>query len=93
MFGEVDFDPRRAHAAVGLAEQLEALGAAVAAGKVRRVGLSNETPWGLATACHLGAPRHLAVLSTWCVGDDPLFPAPRLGYCNQKTRALAKPCV
>ena len=56
MFGEVDYDPRRAYTSVGLAEQLNALGAAVAAGKVRRVGLSNETPWGLTTACHLGAP-------------------------------------
>ena len=56
MFGEVDYDPGRAYASVGLAEQLDALGAAVAAGKVRRVGLSNETPWGLITACHLGAP-------------------------------------
>lgn len=57
MFGEVDYDPRRAYAAVGLEEQLEALGGAVAAGKVARVGLSNETAWGLMTACRLGAPR------------------------------------
>ena len=28
-------------------EQLDALGRAVAAGKVRHIGLSNETPWGL----------------------------------------------
>lgn len=62
MFGEVDYDPRRAYASVGLAEQLDALGAAVAAGKVRRVGLSNETPWGLTTACHLGAPLTLPAL-------------------------------
>lgn len=54
MFGEVDYDPRRAYAAVGLEEQLEALAAALAAGKLRRVGLSNETPWGLMTACQLG---------------------------------------
>lgn len=54
MFGEVDYDPQRAYAAVGLEEQLGALGAALAAGKLRRVGLSNETPWGLMTACHLG---------------------------------------
>jgi len=56
MFGELHYDPARAYAAVGLEEQLEALGSAVAAGKVRAVGLSNETAWGLTTACHLGAP-------------------------------------
>ena len=61
MFGEVDYDPLKTYAAVGLEEQLEALGAAVAAGKLRRVGLSNETPWGLMTACHLGTTWRLVI--------------------------------
>lgn len=52
MFGEVDFDPGAAYPAVASVEQqLEALAAAVAAGKVRAVGLSNETPWGLMRFC------------------------------------------
>lgn len=52
MFGEVDFDPGAAYpAAASVEQQLEALAAAVAAGKVRAVGLSNETPWGLMRFC------------------------------------------
>jgi aryl-alcohol dehydrogenase-like predicted oxidoreductase len=39
---------------VPLEEQLEALGRAVAAGKVRHVGVSNETPWGLMRCLNLG---------------------------------------
>jgi aryl-alcohol dehydrogenase-like predicted oxidoreductase len=35
-------------------EQLEALGDAVRAGKIRYIGLSNETPWGLSKCLHLG---------------------------------------
>ena len=35
MFGDLDFDPSMAYAACPLEEQLEALGRAVAAGKVR----------------------------------------------------------
>jgi aryl-alcohol dehydrogenase-like predicted oxidoreductase len=65
MFGELHYDPARAYAAVGLEEQLEALGDAVAAGKVRAVGLSNETAWGLTAACHLGAPRGAPGARAW----------------------------
>jgi N-acetyltransferase 10 len=48
MFGDTAFDPRADYGdAEPLAAQLAALGALVAEGKVRAVGLSNETPWGL----------------------------------------------
>ncbi|KAI8476768.1 MAG: Aldo/keto reductase [Monoraphidium minutum] len=47
MFGDVDYDPSCAYPSAPLEDQLEALGRAVDAGKVRHVGLSNETPWGL----------------------------------------------
>lgn len=51
MFGDTDFDPGMAYASSPIEEQLEALAAAVRAGKVRHVGLSNETPWGLMKFC------------------------------------------
>ncbi|KAL3137096.1 hypothetical protein ABBQ32_006680 [Trebouxia sp. C0010 RCD-2024] len=54
MFGEVDFQPVNSYSSVPLEEQLGALSAAVAAGKVRHVGLSNETAWGLTRFCQLG---------------------------------------
>ena len=54
MFGDTMYDPAQDYSAVPLEEQLMALGKAQAAGKVRHIGLSNETPWGLMTCCHLG---------------------------------------
>ncbi|MEW5309584.1 MAG: hypothetical protein WDW38_001464 [Sanguina aurantia] len=53
MFGDVDFDPSCSYTSVPLEEQLRALGDAVAAGKIRHVGLSNETAWGLMRCCAL----------------------------------------
>ncbi|GLC63420.1 hypothetical protein PLESTF_000034300 [Pleodorina starrii] len=51
MFGDSEYDPSYAYdSAAPLEEQLEALGRAVREGKVRFVGLSNETPWGLCKA-------------------------------------------
>lgn len=54
MFGEVDFRPAHSYTSVPLEEQMGALSAAVAVGKVRHVGLSNETAWGLTKFCQLG---------------------------------------
>mmetsp|Transcript_14214 Transcript_14214/g.41381 ORF Transcript_14214/g.41381 Transcript_14214/m.41381 type:complete len:484 (-) Transcript_14214:91-1542(-) len=47
MFGDVEYDVSYRFSAVPLEEQLDALGEAVRQGKIRHVGLSNETPWGL----------------------------------------------
>ncbi|XP_027345069.1 uncharacterized protein LOC113857412 [Abrus precatorius] len=47
MFGETKYDPVRQYSSISIDEQLEALGTAVKAGKIRYVGLSNETPYGL----------------------------------------------
>ena len=54
MFGEVDFKPANAYSSVPIEEQMEALTKAVNAGKVRQIGLSNETAWGLTRFCQLG---------------------------------------
>ncbi|KAJ0975655.1 hypothetical protein J5N97_017620 [Dioscorea zingiberensis] len=47
MFGETEYDPSRQYSSVPIEEQLDALGRAVDAGKIRYIGLSNETPYGL----------------------------------------------
>ena len=47
MFGERLYDPSRAYTSTPIPEQLEALQRAVEQGKVRSIGLSNESPWGL----------------------------------------------
>lgn len=57
MFGEVQYHPENAYASVPLEEQLEALVAAQRCGKIRRIGLSNETPWGLMEFCRLSEKR------------------------------------
>ena len=60
-FGAVYFDPSKDKEFSSIREQLEAFGGLVRAGKVRHIGLSNETPWGLSEfvrlADELGLPR------------------------------------
>jgi len=46
-FGALYFEPHKDKAYSSVHEQLDALGGLVKAGKVRHIGLSNETPWGL----------------------------------------------
>ncbi|XP_050110697.1 uncharacterized protein LOC126589455 isoform X1 [Malus sylvestris] len=47
MFGETEYDPTRQFCSIPIEEQLDALGRAVDSGKIRYVGLSNETPYGV----------------------------------------------
>jgi aryl-alcohol dehydrogenase-like predicted oxidoreductase len=47
MFGATNYDVAQEHDTVPIAEQLQALADLVKAGKVRHIGLSNETPWGV----------------------------------------------
>ena len=60
-FGAVYFDPSKDKEFSSIHEQLEAFAGLVRAGKVRHIGLSNETPWGLSEfvrlADELGLPR------------------------------------
>lgn len=64
-FGSLYFDPAKDRESSSIAEQLEALQALVQAGKVRHVGVSNETPWGVCEFVHvaerLGLPRIVSV--------------------------------
>jgi len=46
-FGAIYFDPAKDRDFTSIHDQLQVLSALVRAGKVRHVGLSNETPWGL----------------------------------------------
>ncbi len=47
MFGGSSYDITQEHDAEPILEQLQALSALVKSGKVRYIGLSNETPWGV----------------------------------------------
>ena len=56
-FGRLGFEPKDDGDAVAIEETLEALQRHVEAGRIRHLGVSNETPWGLAEYLRL-AERH-----------------------------------
>jgi len=64
-FGAVYFDPAKERPQTSVHDQLDALARLVKAGKLRYIGLSNETPWGvcefLRMADQHGLPRIVSV--------------------------------
>jgi aryl-alcohol dehydrogenase (NADP+) len=48
MFGKIDYDPKLERPTVPVEEQLTVLTGLVRSGKVRHIGISNETAWGVA---------------------------------------------
>ena len=71
MFGMVYFDPTKDKAVSSIQTQLEALGTLVKAGKVRAIGLSNETPYGVHEFVRLadqhGLPRIATLQNPYCL--------------------------
>lgn len=59
-FGKLGYEPVADDQSVPLLETLEALDEQVTAGKVRHIGLSNETPWGMMTFLRLAEQHGLA---------------------------------
>ena len=70
-FGMVYYDPSKENTATPIHEQLEALSKLVKAGKVRYIGLSNETPYGVHEFVRLaeqhGLPRVATVQNPYCL--------------------------
>lgn len=64
-FGRLGYEHRPDSRAVPIEETLEALDGLVRQGKVRHIGLSNETPWGVMRYCELSArnqwPRPVSI--------------------------------
>jgi aryl-alcohol dehydrogenase-like predicted oxidoreductase len=71
MFGVLSFDPAKDKPCASITEQLDALDTLVRAGKVRAVGLSNETPYGVHEFVRLaeqhGLPRVATVQNPYCL--------------------------
>jgi aryl-alcohol dehydrogenase-like predicted oxidoreductase len=71
MFGGIYFDPTKDADYSPIAEQLEAMDVLVRAGKVRAIGLSNETPWGVCEFLHVaqaqGLPRVASVQNPYAL--------------------------
>ena len=59
MFGQVEFDPAQEREMVSLHEQLETFADLIKAGKIRYVGVSNETAWGICEFSHLAKIHNL----------------------------------
>jgi aryl-alcohol dehydrogenase-like predicted oxidoreductase len=58
-FGQLGFKPARNEQAFSIEETLHALHGTVQSGKVRYVGLSNETPWGMMEFLRIAGQRGL----------------------------------
>jgi aryl-alcohol dehydrogenase-like predicted oxidoreductase len=69
MFGATGYDAAQERDSTPIAEQLQVLAELVQAGKVRHIGLSNETPWGVMEfvrcAEQLGLPRIVSVQNAY----------------------------
>ncbi len=70
-FGQQYYDPAQERSATPIHEQLETLGRLVDQGKVRHIGLSNETPYGVHEFVRLaeqhGLPRIATVQNVYCL--------------------------
>lgn len=71
MFGSLYYDPAKERTKTSILEQLEAMDRLVKQGKVRHVGVSNETPYGVHEFVNLadkhGLPRIATVQNVYCL--------------------------
>ena len=80
-FGQGSFNPAEERPTVDIAEQLAGFAELIKAGKVRYVGLSNETPWGIAAfvaaARAAGLPKVVSVQNAYNLTNRvfDLYPA------------------
>ena len=70
-FGSLYLDPAKDREFTSIHDQLQALATLVRAGKVRHIGLSNETPWGLGEFLRVaeqhGLPRVVSVQNAYAL--------------------------
>jgi len=70
-FGNLYYDPKNETSETTIGEQLQALAGLVKAGKIRHIGLSNETPYGVHEFVRLaeqhGLPRVASVQNPYCL--------------------------
>ena len=76
MFGTLYFEPAKDRPCASIHEQLDALGTLVRQGKVRAIGLSNESPYGVHEFVRLaeqhGLPRVATVQNPYCLVNRAL---------------------
>jgi aryl-alcohol dehydrogenase-like predicted oxidoreductase len=64
MFGAIYYDPKLERTTTSIHEQLEAFAKLVKAGKIRHIGLSNETPYGVHEFVRLAEQHNLPRIAT-----------------------------
>jgi aryl-alcohol dehydrogenase-like predicted oxidoreductase len=64
MFGATSYDVAEEHESTPIAEQLQVMADMVKAGKIRHIGLSNETPWGVSEFVKCAEKMGLAKIIT-----------------------------
>ncbi|OKH33251.1 NADP(H)-dependent aldo-keto reductase [[Phormidium ambiguum] IAM M-71] len=68
-FGQTIYDPQQERDTVPIAEQLSVFADLIQAGKIRYLGLSNETPWGVSEFSHvakqLGLPKVVSIQNAY----------------------------
>jgi aryl-alcohol dehydrogenase-like predicted oxidoreductase len=91
MFGATSYDAAQARDSTPIAEQLQVLGELVKAGKVRYIGLSNETPWGVCEfqrcAEVLGLPKVISIQNAYHLMNRT-FEAGLAEVCHQQQVGL-----
>ena len=69
MFGSTSYEVAQEHDSTPIIEQLQALAELVQAGKIRHIGLSNETPWGVSEFMHCaeqaGLPKIVSIQNAY----------------------------
>ncbi|MGI0486920.1 NADP(H)-dependent aldo-keto reductase [Pantanalinema rosaneae CENA516] len=69
LFGQTSYDPKQIRDTVPIVEQLSAFADLIHAGKIRYIGLSNETPWGVMEFCHAakqcGLPKIVSIQNAY----------------------------
>ncbi|KAH9543282.1 hypothetical protein CY35_13G055900 [Sphagnum magellanicum] len=85
MFGEKIYDPLKWRESVPIVEQLQALKKVIDQGKVRYVGVSNETSWGVMEFCHaakqLGLPKIVSIQNSYSLMNRTSFEVDLLEVC------------
>jgi aryl-alcohol dehydrogenase-like predicted oxidoreductase len=68
-FGQTEYKPDFERETVSIAEQLEAFASVIKAGKIRYLGLSNETPWGVSEFVRIanqqGLPKVISIQNAY----------------------------
>jgi len=73
LFGAPDYDIAQEHETIPIIEQLEVFSDLIKAGKIRYLGLSNETPWGVCEFCELaqkhGFPKVVSIQNAFSLSN------------------------